>query len=123
MLSAFHRAELLLVVKKFGLVRAWLPRASRHTARARLPGGGVPDVQVVVLPLVLHLEGRLGQVLVEPRGDLVAPHLELLLLALGCIILPTNTLLSDLSLRCVPLLEQLLQGVVSLGGSFFWRQL
>ena len=122
MLSAFHRAELLLVVKKFGLVRAWLPRASRHTARARLPGGGVPDVQVV-LHLVLHLEGRLGQVLVEPRGDLVAPHLELLLLALGCIILPTNTLLSDLSLRCVPLLEQLLQGVVSLGGSFFWRQL
>ena len=48
---------------------------------------------------------------------------QLLLLALGCMILPTNTLLSDLSLRCVPLLEQLLQGVVSLGGSFFWRQL
>ena len=104
---------------------AWLPRASRHTARGRLPGGGVPDVQVV-LHLVLHLEGRLEQVLVEPRGDLVAPHLELLLLALSCIILPTNKLLFDLSLRCVPLLslvEQLLQGVVSLGGSFFWRQL
>ena len=110
------------MVVKLGLVCAWLPRTSRHTARAGLPGGGVPDVQVV-LHLVLHLEGRLGQVLVEPRGDLVAPHLELLLLALGCIILPTNTLLSDLSLRCVPLLEQLLQGVVSLGGSFFWRQL
>ena len=110
------------MVVKLGLVCAWLPRASRHTARAGLPGGGVPDVQVV-LHLVLHIEGGLGQVLVEPRGDLVAPHLELLLLALGCIILPTNTLLSDLSLRCVPLLEQLLQGVVSLGGSFFWRQL
>ena len=76
-----------------------------------------------MLHLVLLLEGRPGQVVVEPRGDLVAPRLELLLLALGCIILPTNTLLSDLSLRCVPLLEQLLQGVVSLGGSFFRRQL
>ena len=119
---AIRRAELHLVVKKFGLVCAWLPRASRHTARGRLPGGGVPDVRVV-LHLVLHLEGGLGQVLGEPRGDLVAPHLELHLLARSCIILPTNTLLSDLSLRCVPLLEQLLQGVVSLGGSFFWRQL
>ena len=59
---------------KFGLVCAWLPRASRHTARAGLPGGGVLDVQVVVLHLVLHLEGRPGQVVVEPRGDLVAPH-------------------------------------------------
>ena len=86
------------MVKKFGLVRAWLPRASRHTARARLPGGGIPDVQVV-LHLVLHLEGGLGQVLVEPRGDLVAPHLDLhLLLARSCIILPTNTFLSDLSI-------------------------
>ena len=117
MQSALRRAELLLVVKVGLGVCVAAERITPHCA-----GGGVLDVQVV-LHLVLHLEGGLEQVLVEPRGDLVVPHLELLLLALGCIILPTNTLLSDLSLRCVPLLEQLLQGVVSLGGSFFWRQL
>ena len=52
-----------------GLVCAWLPRASLHTARGRLPGGGVPDVQVVLLGLLVphlalvlpptHLEGKL----------------------------------------------------------------
>ena len=47
-----------------------LPRASRHTARGRLPGGGVPDVQVVPL-LVLHLALVLHPPLLEGNLDLL----------------------------------------------------
>ena len=122
MQSALLRAELQSVVEVWLGVCVAAARITPHCAGASAWRRG-SYVQVVVLHLVLLHEGRPGQVVVEPRSDLVAPRLELLLLALGCIILPTNTLLSDLSLRCVPLLEQLLQGVVSLGGSFFRRQL
>ena len=57
-----------------GLVWCWLvcalPRASRHTARERLPGGRVPDVQVVPL-LVLHLLPVLHPPQLEGKLDLL----------------------------------------------------
>ena len=72
-MCALHRAE-TATRGSAGLV--WctlvcaLPRASRHTARGRLPGGGVDlDVQVVLL-VVLHLALVLHPPLLEGKLDL-----------------------------------------------------
>ena len=72
-MCALHRAE---TATRGGAGLVWctlvcaLPRASRHTARGRLPGGGVPDVQVVPL-LVLHLLPVLHPLQLEGKLDLL----------------------------------------------------
>ena len=70
MLSLEQKLQLVVQVWCGGWLVCALPRASRHTARGRLPGGGVDlDVQVVLL-VVLHLALVLHPPLLEGKLDL-----------------------------------------------------